>query len=87
MTILQPLHGSNGSLVRCSTCGTALTAFLAPDTCPVCRLTQEATRRAPSDVCPLCRSTRVLRTEAIDERGEQMCLCSHCNHIWSAGLI
>ena len=85
MTILQPLYGSNDSLVRCATCGTALTAFVPPDSCPVCRLAR--LRTTTSENCPLCRSTRVLRTEAVDDRGEQMCLCSHCNHIWSAGLI
>ena len=85
MTNLELLYCVKDSLVRCSACGTTLTAFVPPDSCPVCRLA--LLRDTVSETCPQCRSTRVLRTEAVDERGEQLRLCSHCNHIWSAGSI
>ena len=101
MTNLQPAYAANELVVRCSSCGTTLTeadlpiqqrtgtrALIGPESCPVCRLSRLALLRMTTcEHCPLCRSTRVLRTEAVDERGEQLCLCSHCDHIWAAGSI
>jgi uncharacterized C2H2 Zn-finger protein len=37
----------------------------------------------PSDDCPRCCCTRVLRTQAVNEAGEEILLCPHCDHIWS----
>ena len=99
MTNVQAAPAANELVVRCSSCGTTLTeadlpiqqrtgtrTLISPESCPVCRLSRLALLRMPAaDNCPHCRSTRVLRTEAVDERGEQMRLCSHCNHIWPEG--
>src|SRR5205823_13311175 len=87
---------SNSAWRKCSSCGTTLNesvpipsgaltnSSLDDDSCPVCRLTRTALlRMPPPEDCPRCSSTRVLRTRAVNEVGEEMFLCPHCDHVWA----
>jgi uncharacterized C2H2 Zn-finger protein len=37
----------------------------------------------PVNDCPRCGSSRVLRTMAINELGEELLFCPHCDHMWA----
>jgi predicted RNA-binding Zn-ribbon protein involved in translation (DUF1610 family) len=84
-------------LRRCASCGTVMSelvstmmlresaatrAMSSSHECVVCRLAQY--RRAVRDQCPRCQSVRVLRTEHINDHGDEMYFCPHCDHIWSS---